>query len=179
MDSKGILPQDIENDGEWIIFNATVQQTEALLNAEFKQYENTERKAFRKIRTLRYSVPLEIRPHIDMIQPTTVFAQFRPDNDPTPLSLIDWEPNTNANLTRCNVTITPPCLRELYNITTKDTHSSNSTNDFLGVTGYLEQYARYEDLASFMRQYAPYALGDNFTWVSVNGNLYGKILFFP
>lgn len=41
----------------------------------------------------------------------------------------------------------------------------------LGICGYLKQYAKYADLEQFLKEYAPIAASDNFTYVSVNGGL--------
>lgn len=41
----------------------------------------------------------------------------------------------------------------------------------MGICGYLNQYAKYADLEQFLKEYAPTAASDNFTYVSVNGGL--------
>ena len=41
----------------------------------------------------------------------------------------------------------------------------------MGVCRYLEDYAQYADYDSFVTKYVPGAIGDNFTYVSINGGL--------
>ena len=41
----------------------------------------------------------------------------------------------------------------------------------IGVCGYLEEYAKFNDFSQFTAQYAPYAAQENFTYVLINGGL--------
>src|SRR4051812_3635198 len=74
---SGVASDDIENDGEWINFVAPVSTAEKMMDTTFKTYQSLVRDDVKKIRALRYSVPKEVRKHIDMIQPTTRFGQIR------------------------------------------------------------------------------------------------------
>jgi tripeptidyl-peptidase I len=60
-------------------------------------------------------------------------------------------------------------LKELYNI--GDYKASPYIGNKVAFASYLEEYARYADLASFEKQWAPYAIGQNFTAVTFNGGL--------
>ena len=75
------------------------------------------------------------------------------------------------NATFCNTTITPTCLRELYNI--GKFQGSLKNGNLLGICGYLEEYAKYADLEQFVTTYTPEedpAIA-NFTFVLINGGL--------
>ena len=75
------------------------------------------------------------------------------------------------NATFCNTTITPTCLRELYNI--GKFQGSLKNGNLLGICGYLEEYAKYDDLEQFVTTYTPEedpAIA-NFTYVLINGGL--------
>ncbi|KAI0479954.1 subtilisin-like protein [Xylaria cf. heliscus] len=170
---------DIEEDGEWVNLRTTVSKAADLLDAKFGVYSHvgTDKES---IRTLRYSVPEEIRSHITMIQPTTRFGQIRPQNVQTSHVIDQSElPNwlqgaakTSAhqlNATFCNSTITPDCLRALYKV--GETQASPKAPGFFAVSGYLEQYAKHESLDTFLQQWAPHALSQNFTTVKINGGL--------
>jgi tripeptidyl-peptidase-1 len=64
---------------------------------------------------------------------------------------------SKVNIT-CNKTITPECLLNLYNVHYRaDPHNGNT----VGYASFLEEYARYDDLATFEKVYAPYAVGQN------------------
>lgn len=73
------------------------------------------------------------------------------------------------NITACNQTITPDCLRALYNV--DDYEAIPNVGSLFGVCGYLEEYAKFDDLATFLTKYASYAEGANFSYVLVNGGL--------
>lgn len=165
--SSGIASEDIVDDGEWINFVATVATAEELLDTTFKSYQNVNRPEVKKIRTLHYSVPKEVREHIDLISPTTRFAQLRAQSN----NIHDQEevPFTTAAVNAtCGSSITPACLKDLYNFAD---YTPGNASVLIGVTGYLEQYARFKDWAQFAGQFASNGVGSNFTWTSVNGGL--------
>ena len=166
LESSGVESRDIHNDGEWINFYAPVKRAEEMMGTSFKTYQSEVRPAIKKIRSLSYSVPKEVRSHIDMIQPTTRFGQIRAERsnvltqEAAPFSV------AAVNAT-CNTTITPACLADLYNYA--DYKIDAKANITIGVNGFLEQYARYADFAQFAKSFAPYAVGSNFSFTSVNG----------
>jgi tripeptidyl-peptidase-1 len=173
---SGVAPADIKNDGEWINFVAPVSTAEKMMATTFKIYQNLVRKDVKKIRALHYSVPVAIRAHIDMIQPTTRFGQLKPQT----VHIIDKEvvgPSTLAVNQTCNTRITPDCLKELYNFA--DFKADPKAPTLIGVNGFLEEYARFKDFASFATQFAPWAVGSNFTWTSVNGELAARVCLSP
>jgi tripeptidyl-peptidase-1 len=167
LESSGVSSEDIVDDGEWINFVAPVSTAEKMLATTFKIYQSLVRDDVKRIRALHYSVPKDVREHIDMIQPTTRFGQIRAQIS----HIIDQEnvPDLTAAAAvnvSCNTNITPQCLKDLYNFADYKPGNASVT---VGVTGYLEQYARFKDFADFARLFAPWAVGTNFTWTSVNG----------
>ncbi|KAI8962868.1 subtilisin-like protein [Daldinia sp. FL1419] len=177
LQNSGIPVSDIENDGEWVNFQTTVLKASNLLNTEFQVYNHVGTDA-QRIRTLHYSVPEEVRTHITMIQPTTRFGQMKPhavevyevieQKEAATLFHAAAEiPTQELNVTFCNTTITPECLRALYNV--GDTAADPSVATIFGVSGFLEEYAKHDALDKFLEQFAPYALAQNFTTLSVNG----------
>ncbi|KAI1641438.1 peptidase-like protein [Biscogniauxia mediterranea] len=177
--ASGIPHGDIEDMGEWINFKATVSKAESMLNADFGVYNHVGTEGER-IRTLHYSVPSEVMSHITMIQPTTRFGQIRPqalhisevfsvDEVPELFKVAAKVPSQEVDVLLCNSTITPECLRALYNV--GDTIADSSVNTIFGVSGFLEEYAKHDALDQFLGQFAPYALTQNFTTNLVNGGL--------
>ncbi|KAF2125791.1 tripeptidyl-peptidase-like protein [Dothidotthia symphoricarpi CBS 119687] len=165
---SGIDARDIENDGEWINFHAPVERAESMMGTTFKTYQSEVRPGLKRIRSLSYAVPMEIRDHIEMIQPTTRFGQIKAaysqvlSHEAVPFSI------SAVNAT-CNSTITPTCLAELYNFA--DYKVSPKGKVTLGVNGFLEEYARFADFAQFAKLYAPQAVNSTFSWTSVNGGV--------
>jgi len=168
--------KDIEIEGQWIKLDLEVAQVEEMLQTKYKMFDDirTEDKATKRtvMRTLEYSLPSNLHSHIDMIQPTTMFG-MRPHGSsvdrifaaPPAIELSNGRAVFNA--TACNTTITPECLAHLY----KFDGYTPKANSKLGITGYLEEYAQFDDLADFLQIYAPDKVGNNFTWESINGGL--------
>jgi len=69
----------------------------------------------------------------------------------------------------CGTTVTPACVRALYN-TTAYVPKATATNK-IGITGYLEEFANDADLQTFFKAFRPDAVGGTFTHVQVNGGL--------
>ncbi|XDG04152.1 hypothetical protein ABKA04_003767 [Annulohypoxylon sp. FPYF3050] len=177
--SAGIPSSNIENDGEWINFKTTVLRASSLLNTHFEVYKNAGTNV-QRVRTLHYSVPDEVRSHITMIQPTTRFGQMKPQAVQVYEVIEQQEmahkfqiaseiPSQNLNVTFCNSTVTPECLRALYNV--GDTTADPDVPTVFGVSGFLDEYAKHDALDTFLTQFAPYAVSQNFTTISVNGGL--------
>lgn len=179
--SSNVPAADIENDGEWINFHISVANANNMLRTTFDVYKH-EIDSKEMIRTLSYTVPKEVAKHITMIQPTTRFsrqlAQRSTVKDIQDLAIASHDrkaPEVPKPITvepvdpSCNNTITPACLRAIYNIGDYEAPAVKGAK--LGVAGYLEQWAKYDDLATFEEMYAPWSIGDNFTVESINGGV--------
>lgn len=155
----------IKDDGDYILFQTNAETANRLLDTKFGWYRSEENQVV--LRTLAYSVPDSIKNHINFVQPTTRFGSLKPLSsyakiiDPghksngKPLWSGGYVPKVN---TTCNLTITPQCLLELYNVHYKADPKNGNT---VGYASFLEEYARYADLAEFEKVYAPYANGEN------------------
>ncbi|KAH8670895.1 tripeptidyl-peptidase 1 [Xylariales sp. PMI_506] len=175
LESAGIASTDIEDAGDWVNFRTTVGKAGRLLEADFAVYRQNGTNS-EKIRTLKYSIPKNIEEHITMIQPTTIFGNMERHKsqvfsvEDTPAYVDDAQAATNLTFKElCSYYTNPLCLRILYEI---EGHFSNPNVDtIVGVGGFLEEYAKYESLDTFLNRYAPYAAKQNFTTVLVNGGL--------
>lgn len=172
LESAGV--SDIEQDADWINFRTTVADANSLLDADFKWYVN-ENTDIRRLRTLAYSIPGSVAPHVNMIQPTTRFGQLK-RNRATMRSKpkhVDEKSLASAvraqNTSQCDSVITPHCLKDLYNV--GDYQADAKSGSKVAFASYLEEYARYDDLAKFEQRLAPSAVGQNFTVVKFNGGL--------
>ena len=132
-----------------------------------------------RVRTLSYSLPEHLHEHVDLVQPTTLFARMKKQR-----SLIHWgtsqdalsSPPSGGTITlpsgitvdaSCNATITISCLKQLYNAV--EFNASANVGNQIGVTGYLDQFANIADLQLFYADQLPQALNTSFKFVSVNG----------
>ena len=156
----------IKDDSDYILFRTNVNAANRLLDTEFGWYHNAEEN-HEVLRTLAYSVPEEIQEHINFVQPTTRFGSLQPlsstaqviDSGVKSNGLPQWWGGKSPNvIITCNLTITPECLLDLYNVHYKGDAENGNT---AGYASFLEEYARYADLAQFEKAYAPYAIGEN------------------
>lgn len=131
------------------------------------------------MRATSYSLPEYLHEHIEVVQPTTIFSRFssskatyhsfRANAVPESSSSTITVPSASEGqvAASCNGTLTPECLLELYNA--KGYTPQVSGENKIGVTGYLEQYANYEDYHQFLEEIVPYAVDSNFSTVYING----------
>ncbi|KAF7983704.1 hypothetical protein HWV62_19635 [Athelia sp. TMB] len=151
---------------DWITIRVTVAQAERMLGTNYNVYRHSI-SGEDVIRTMRYSLPrtLEGHGHVNVVAPTTYFSTTRSMRS----TIHKVTPATLLSDVACGVTITPTCLRGLYN-TTAYTPKSTSTNK-LGIVGYLGEYANRADLQTFYEKYLRDAEGSSYTTVLVNDGL--------
>lgn len=168
---------EFEEDADWVNFRTSVERANELLDAEFLWYVNTSRESdARVLRTLGYDVPESVKEHVYMVQPTTRFGRVQSDHATVRSKPMFVETGRRIlhdvaeGLTdHCNDAVTPNCLANLYN--TEGYNASADSGSKVAFASFLEQYARYDDLAEFEEQFAPYAIDQNFSVVSFNGGL--------
>ncbi|CEJ57226.1 hypothetical protein PMG11_05927 [Penicillium brasilianum] len=172
LSSEGISNDTIGISGNWISFSATIFQAEQMLKTKFLHYHHdASRKSL--IRTLEYSLPPDIHPHVHLIQPTTRFGN--PDRHgkgrlyarhglPVDQPIVATPEDLTAE---CWTVMRPDCLRELYGLC--NTRAKPDPQNRLGVSGFLDQYARHSDFHHFMQRFSPNASDANFDVVILNG----------
>jgi tripeptidyl-peptidase-1 len=159
---------NVKRDADWITVKTTVGVANKMLDTRFSWYISDEAKPKKILRTLEYSVPDDVAQQINLVQPTTRFAAIRANHETAneiPGLFFATAVNTTVN---CDATITPQCLENLYKIDYTPDPKSGSKVAF---ASYLEEYARYSDLALFEKNILPEAVGENFTVVQYNGGL--------
>lgn len=190
------VTKDVRFDFDSVRFNISVSTAEKLLRARYQVFENVEDKR-KLVRTLKYSLPKNLHDHVTLVQPTTFFGlqkMLSGAHNPRPLDeatiqlmeantvkevpddesvfRIMEEAGTAApvspkliNVSVCNKTVTPECLADLYGFSGYKPHGYG----WLGISGFLDQYAQYDDLEDFLQRYRPEAERGNFSIISVNG----------
>ena len=157
--SSGITK--VYSDGQYVNFATTIGTANQMLGAQFKTYESN---GVKKIRTLQYSIPDNLQQHVDLIHPTTYFGKMVAQAPILHHSERDVE--ARAADPSCSTLITPKCLKEIYNINYTPDAKSGSR---IGFGSFLNQTARYEDLARFEKEQGIPA--QNFTTVLINGGV--------
>ncbi|KAJ2985446.1 hypothetical protein NUW54_g10149 [Trametes sanguinea] len=139
---------------DWLSFSIPVSKANTLLNTEFSVFTHEET-GKTSIRTLAYSIPADLRGHVDLVHPTIIFPNpFA--RLPTMVTPPKIKPAVNVTSdavpASCSSTITPACLQDLYGIpTTPATQKSNQ----LTVSGFIGQFAQKADLETFLNQFRP------------------------
>ncbi len=159
-----------------------VPKANDLLGADYQLYRHTETNDT-VLRTIGYSVPSALHRLVQTVAPTTYFgspsamrrtlhlqpdAATLPDGDQKLREATDHKSGLAASVpASCATTITPTCVRALYN-TAAYVPAATSSNT-LGIAGYLNEYANHADLTTFMQRFRPDASSAAFTVVQVNG----------
>ncbi|KAJ7658518.1 peptidase S8/S53 domain-containing protein [Mycena rosella] len=156
-----------------------VSAAEDMLSARFSIFEHA-KSGHRIVRTLSYSLPADLLPHIDFVHPTTAFfdplrhgmGRFVSDGDSQPahasVSHLEKRPVVlnQSDFTSCVSVVDPPCVRKLFNI---GNYTPDATlNNRIGVAGYLDIWARPDSLALYLADYVPESIGSNYTMDVVN-----------
>ncbi|KAJ7089878.1 peptidase S8/S53 domain-containing protein [Mycena belliarum] len=180
LEHHGINPADAEfrsAGGEWITIRVSIAQAERMLNTKYGVYHHAASDSY-VVRTMEYSLPAELHSHVDVVTPTTYFSTLRSMRAtsfvlPQTSSLVGDAESFAADISplavpaSCGSTVTPACLRAMYN-TTSYVPKATATNK-LGVAGYLAEFANDADLQTFFQKFRTDAVGGTFSHVQVNG----------
>ena len=170
--------------GGWLtIKNVPLTKANALLGASYQTYRHTET-GETLIRTVGYSLPAALHEHVQTVAPTTYFGSPRPLRQTSKLAVnAPTLPDGDSGLqdlvatfvpgdsvpSSCSSIITPTCLRLLYK--TWGYEPRATSNNTIGITGYLGEYPNYSDLTKFLTRFRKDAAAANFSVVSVNGGI--------
>jgi tripeptidyl-peptidase I len=174
---SGVKSSEIEKRGEWVHFRATRDKADSMMNTKFLVYRHLGKRDTDSIRTTKVHLPRSVSQYVKMIHPTTRFGLMKEQSslihDVEALSEEEIQETVTRmaidepSQTGCNSTITPKCLMNLYKIGGVTVYPEKAGR--VGVAGFLQQYARFSDLAKFTQQTAQWAGNANFTWQGVNG----------
>lgn len=164
--------ENVSSQYDSITFPATVSEAEKLLHAKYQTFEN-QLTGKSVIRTLEYSLPNSIIKQVALVQPTTMFgfnAMAKIVHNPRPFEEVSFISSKEAITGQdvnvaCNASITIDCLANLYGFRGYTPAGKGK----IGVSGFLEQAAQYDDLTQFLQAYKPEAAAANFSVVSING----------
>jgi tripeptidyl-peptidase-1 len=182
---------------DWVTINVPVQVAEKMLHtvSQINYVSALMTTSFQKyyiwrhlesgdaaIRTTHYSLPENLQSHIDLIQPTTLFARFKglrstlhwsedqssPEKTSSEVlpAIVSKTSGTTVDAS-CDKNITITCLKQLYNAVGYNSSATNGNQ--LGIASYLEQYANNKDLRLFFQDQRPEALNSSYKLVSIKG----------
>ena len=160
--SQGL--SDSEEQDDWIHVYTTVEEAESLLDASIRFYQFEDHDPV--LRTREYSIPDNLRDAISFIHPIANFMTPK-TNLPRPSKY--KQHGIVRRDAPCAETTDPDCIRKLYNM--PDIAPAANSTIRLGIAGFLEQFANYNDLHVFLKKTAASiaATGYNFSVELVNG----------
>ncbi|KAJ7058549.1 subtilisin-like protein [Mycena amicta] len=147
LQTNKISATTISPAGDILQFKIPVSQANSLFNTEFSVFTHSASDE-PTIRTLQYSLPVDLSSHVAYVHPTTSFSNpfAVPKVQPLPdKSKRDIDP-TCADIT------TLSCLLAEYGLPTT---AATQTNNVLGVSGYDNQFANFNDLKDFLTEFRP------------------------
>ncbi|KZV63258.1 tripeptidyl peptidase A [Peniophora sp. CONT] len=165
---------------DWVTVRVPVALAEAMLDTKFHVWEHSSGDST-LVRTTSYSLPDHVHPHIELVHPTTYFNRARAlkttfhfselssadTSSPAALGKIAIPGSDVTVDPSCNTTITVDCIKELYNAVNYTVAAADVNQ--LGITGYLEQFANFQDLQSFYAKQVPEAKGTSFNVTLIDG----------
>jgi tripeptidyl-peptidase I len=139
---------------QWLQFHATVHELEQLLHTTYAVYRHVET-GTRKVGSDHYSIPKNLRAHIDYITPGATRLKLRDHDTPfgrRPLRNPEDPPNAGSNIPSgpCGKYMKPHCVRELYDF--PRSHSSVQGNN-LGI--YEQEPYSQKSLSTSFRLFNP------------------------
>ncbi|KAI0029548.1 subtilisin-like protein [Vararia minispora EC-137] len=164
-------------NGDWLQLDAVpIETANALLDASYQLYEHPST-GETLLRTQSYSLPAALHGHVSVVAPTTFFgtpqamrATSRVEENTKVVQedvLRAQALSPDAVPSSCASTITPSCLKALYN-TTGFTPAATNRN-ILAVAGYLQEFANQADLTTFANRFLTGASSATFGTVLING----------
>lgn len=75
LQENGLTGKSLSPAGDWVGFQATVSQANALFDADFQVFKH-EDTGSESIVTMAYSVPADLAGHVDLVHPTVTYVPF-------------------------------------------------------------------------------------------------------
>ncbi|KAJ6593294.1 peptidase S8/S53 domain-containing protein [Mycena capillaripes] len=141
-----------------------ISSAESMLSTRFGVFKHL-KSGQRAIRTLNYSLPDAMLPHIDFVHPTTAF--FNPARHSMNKLSSDEDGTSQSDFTSCVNVTDPPCVRKLYNIGNY-TPRGSIKNNRIGVAGFLHVWARPDSFKLYLDDYIPESRRSDYTFDVVN-----------
>ncbi|EKM79916.1 hypothetical protein AGABI1DRAFT_72616 [Agaricus bisporus var. burnettii JB137-S8] len=191
--SFGLGEQDFYRSSakDWVTIRVPISVAEKMLNTKYHVWKYGETDDH-LIRTTDYSLPDHLNEHVELIQPTTIFARwskmkatFHLDKDIfEEIPIAKFVSSTSQDLgladgvtvvdPSCNATVTIRCLQQLYK--TGNYKPRASEKNSIGISSYLEEFVNEQDLKTFYLEQRPDAINSTFTFISVNDGLNNQTL---
>ncbi|KAF4442460.1 hypothetical protein F53441_11746 [Fusarium austroafricanum] len=154
-------------NGGFIDFAVEIEKANDLLGGDYQLYTKDGQT---KLRTLSYSIPDDVAGHIQYVDPSTNFGgtvAFNPVPRPSRTTeKRKTAPSKSTVDASCQTSITPSCLKQMYNIDYTPDAKSGST---IGFSSFLNQSAIYSDVFMYEDKFG--IPKQNYTTVLISGGI--------
>ncbi|EJD49915.1 subtilisin-like protein [Auricularia subglabra TFB-10046 SS5] len=169
LNKNGLNATSLTGSSDWMSISVPVSTANKMLNTTFARFVHTET-GTQLVRTLEYSLPEAVAPHIRLVHPTTSFnSPLRPG--PQILPVIPETQDLSARRVAdaaCGQLANPSCLAQLYNLPIRVSNPQSSSR--IVVSGYSNQFANQADLQTFLTQFRPdMSPNTTFSFASLDG----------
>ncbi|KAK5992235.1 Tripeptidyl-peptidase SED2 [Cladobotryum mycophilum] len=192
LSKAGIPDSRISDQGQFIDVRLNIQQARTLLGARHHAIADSGEGG---VQSTESSLPPELRSHV-----ATIYRSLQGERTKTtrglshrqrhqamgarhghshrsslPIPDLVVAVNDDVDLEECKDELTPACLRKIYRVGNNYPEHHGKTS--FAIPGFGGQAAQYDQLDKFLRAYAPYAVGANFSVESINGgqNTQGEV----
>ncbi|KAI0344952.1 subtilisin-like protein [Trametopsis cervina] len=153
---NGLQADQLTSAGDWLSVNIPVSKANEIFDADFSVFTHPQTQK-QTVRTLSYSIPADLKEHIELVHPTVTFPNpkgVRPIMHSAVLNnhAERATESLHARATCNGNAITPPCVQSLYGLPTAPSSGAGSQ---IGVSGYIGQFASQKDLTTFLKQFRP------------------------
>jgi tripeptidyl-peptidase I len=165
LQSQGIA--DTVQQDDWIHAHTTVGDAQQLLEMELRKFAFEDQDPV--MRTMEYSIPDHLKGAISFVHPVANFMSPRKElSQPAEATDLPTDLEKRAGQP-CAGRTTPACIRQMYNFPNVSADATSSVR--VGIAGFLEEYANYNDTQMFLTALAPdiASTGYNFSVELVNG----------
>lgn len=133
---------------QFVEFTTSVARAEVMLQTRFDSYAESQQTEAPVLRTKRYSLPDDVKQHIDFVYPTIHF--FSSERKPSVNSL-DRRQHIPTGPADCSNSVCPPQLRKQYNISYR--LADNKSGSKIGIAGFIGNFPNITDVKNFLTQY--------------------------
>ncbi|KAA1474803.1 subtilisin-like protein [Dentipellis sp. KUC8613] len=153
LSSHNLTSSVVSVSGDLHELTLTVKQANEILSANYSTFTD-QKTGIQTIRTLQYSIPVELQGHLTTVYPTVQFpAKQRAPSSTFSISRARLPSAQKRNIPQsCDLTFTPDCAIDLYGIPKAIPAQMESR---LAVAGLQNQNANYADLKMFLDKYRP------------------------
>ncbi|KAF7319284.1 ATP-binding cassette transporter [Mycena chlorophos] len=162
LQANNIASKSISAAGDVLQIQIPVSQANTLFDTQFSTYTHSAINGT-SIRTLQYSLPSDVAPHVAYVHPTTSFVTHWPSPEVKPMPTQNGKRYIDPSCADISV---PTCAIAEYGIPTTP---ATQANNVLAVSGFGNEFVNDQDIKTFLTQYRPQQANQTFGTLFFDG----------